>query len=89
MLFGSSFNWYPFPTYMDDMIELSFHMLTEIMGPHFFNPNTLLSMIITIKQMYRRITYHNFEHAFTFTHCVYCILKRDSNRFDMVEVYAL
>lgn len=71
---------------MDEMVELAYYMLTDIMGAHFFNPNNLLALLITIKQMYRRITYHNFEHAFTFTHCIYCILKRDYERFDLVEV---
>lgn len=84
-----NFIWYPYPQHRDQMIDLSYHMLGDICGSHFLNTEHTYSFLIVVRKLYRNLSYHNFEHSFVFMHCIYCILKRYGERFDMVEKLAL
>lgn len=48
--------------------------------------NELYKFIITVKMCYRNVPYHNFEHAFNVTHCIFCMLKLYNDKFSLNEV---
>ena len=61
-------------------------MLSEVMDD--LNPslNTLGVFILSTKKAYRNNPYHNFEHAFNVTHCMYNIIIRNQTVFTLIEV---
>lgn len=61
-------------------------MLKEVLGTNALNTSTTMEFILTTKKFYRNIPYHNFEHAFNVTHCMYNILKRNLQRFTALEM---
>lgn len=61
-------------------------MITDICGEITLDIEKLKMFVLTVRKSYRKRPYHNFEHAFTFTHCMYCILKKNRGVFSEIEV---
>lgn len=74
---------------MENLVQLTYLMFTDLFGGDFFEPEHLMTFILSAKRYYRSVPYHNFEHAFLFAHCVYVILKLYDTTFDLVEVSVL
>uniref|UniRef100_H2Y6F3 Phosphodiesterase n=1 Tax=Ciona savignyi TaxID=51511 RepID=H2Y6F3_CIOSA len=51
--------------------------------------DVLTQFTLTVRANYRNIHYHNWQHAMTVSHSMYCMLKDNVEIFDEVERYAL
>lgn len=80
------FHWYMSPSMEDIMPQLALYFITDIVGEIVMDLNAMKGFILTVRKSYRKNPYHNFEHAFNFTHCMFCILKRNKNVFSDIEV---
>uniref|UniRef100_F7BQ75 Phosphodiesterase n=1 Tax=Ciona intestinalis TaxID=7719 RepID=F7BQ75_CIOIN len=59
-------------------------------GSHLLpSANVMTDFILTVRENYRDIQYHNWQHAMTVTHAMFCMLKQNLEIFDEVERYAL
>nr|CAD7201405.1 unnamed protein product [Timema douglasi] len=79
-----TFEWYPLG-YEDQMCFLSVYMLVNICGDWLPDMRQTCEFVLKMKKGYRSISYHNFEHAFCATHCMYNILKRNMEVFTPLE----
>nr|CAD7461433.1 unnamed protein product [Timema tahoe] len=79
-----TFEWYPLG-YEDQMCSLSVYMLLNICGDWLPDMRQTCEFVLKMKKGYRSIAYHNFEHAFCVTHCMYNILKRNMEVFTPLE----
>lgn len=50
-----------------------------------FEIDTLFRFTLTVKKNYRKVPYHNWDHAFSVAHAMYCILKTE-HKFSQLEV---
>ncbi|XP_033101173.1 cAMP and cAMP-inhibited cGMP 3',5'-cyclic phosphodiesterase 10A-like isoform X2 [Anneissia japonica] len=69
--------------------ELFIYMTYELFGEDTFDLSTLARFILTVRNSYRPVPYHNFEHAFTVTHCMYCLLQATQGLFSDIEMQSL
>lgn len=74
---------------MDKLTDLSYRMITDVCGLHFLDTEATYAFLIVTRKLYRNVAYHNFEHAFVFLHCIYCMLKRYGDRFDQLDKLSL
>ena len=52
-----------------------------------FDGETLMRFVLTIKKNYRKVPYHNWNHAFSVAHSMYAMLKTATTyNFTMYEV---
>ena len=68
-----------------EQIQLTVFMFCDLFGVTRVDQNVLFRFVITVKKNYRRVPYHNWIHAFTVAHCMYCVLKNKHN-FTYLEV---
>lgn len=68
------------------MLSLTYFMLNDLFDQSILEPNTTMRFIQTVQQHYHQVAFHNFEHAFMVTHCVYNTLKLNPKRFNVIEV---
>lgn len=40
-----------------------------------FELDEVIRFTLTVRKNYRRVPYHNWTHAFTVAHCMYCVMK--------------
>lgn len=85
-LIPCSYSWYPQPNEMQDMINLTYFMIKDMFDQTFLESTTTMCFIQTVQQHYQQVAFHNFEHAFMFTHCVYNTLKQNPKYFNLIEV---
>lgn len=52
-----------------------------------FDPEVLIRFTLTVRKNYRRVPYHNWSHAFTVAHCMYCVVKASGGVLTGLEVY--
>lgn len=65
-------------------------MLRGLCQPEFDVPSDMLSrFVLTIRKNYRELAYHNWKHAMTVAHSMYCILLRSGNLFSKFEKFGL
>lgn len=83
------FNWYIMNDDIEMMPKLCVHMFRDLFGDEIINRSELDKFIITLRNSYRDIPYHNFEHAFNVSHCIYSILNRNKESFSLIELQAL
>ncbi|XP_071954922.1 cAMP and cAMP-inhibited cGMP 3',5'-cyclic phosphodiesterase 10A-like [Antedon mediterranea] len=69
--------------------ELFIYMTFELFGEETFDLPSLARFILTVRNSYRLVPYHNFEHAFTVTHCMYCLLHVTQGLFSEIEMQSL
>lgn len=81
-----SFDWYITDTYEPMMPQLAMYMLNEIGKDSFVDLSQMVKFVLTVQKSYHNHPYHNFIHAFTVTHCMYNIVKRNMDSFTMLEV---
>ncbi|XP_041979931.1 cAMP and cAMP-inhibited cGMP 3',5'-cyclic phosphodiesterase 10A-like [Aricia agestis] len=87
----TSFNSHTFhisETNKEDMAGLICFMFIETFAKN-FDRQVLADFVLTVLKCYRNNTYHNAEHAFSFTHTMYLILKNNAERFDFIETAGL
>ncbi|KAK9875163.1 hypothetical protein WA026_005954 [Henosepilachna vigintioctopunctata] len=82
------FRWYIPDSAVGDTSFLAVHMVRELCEGQIDRDN-LCRFILTVKKLYRKNSYHNFEHAFNFLHCMFGIIKRNGMIFSPLEVKAL
>ncbi|XP_071445047.1 cAMP and cAMP-inhibited cGMP 3',5'-cyclic phosphodiesterase 10A-like, partial [Hetaerina americana] len=83
-----SFAWFPWDD--NKMHLLTIHMLKDTLDPQLAaNDPLIVEFVLTVLNSYRRLPYHNFQHAVVVTHCAYIILKTNPNLFDQIEVSAI
>lgn len=85
----NEFRWYISPEEYSDTPQFALHMFKEITGTDCLDISNLMSFILAVKKTYRNNHYHNWEHAFNVTHCMYNILKRNKYVFTDVEIKTL
>ena len=51
-----------------------------------FDITELTRFVLTVRKNYRRVPYHNWTHAFTVAHCMYCVVKESKRVIDGLEV---
>ncbi|XP_072391177.1 cAMP and cAMP-inhibited cGMP 3',5'-cyclic phosphodiesterase 10A-like [Diabrotica undecimpunctata] len=85
----AEFRWYVSPEEFPDMPQLVLHMITEVVGKEEIHVKNMLEFILTVKKCYRNNPYHNFEHAFNVTHCMFIILMRNKETFYGIEIKSL
>lgn len=71
---------------MQDMLGLTYFMLNDMFDQSVLESTTTMCFIQTVQQNYQQVAFHNFEHAFMFTHCVYNTLKLNPKCFNLIEV---
>lgn len=76
---------------MDSEIDFFFSkMVHDLCAPDIkIDTTSLIKFTLTVKQNYHDFPYHNWKHALTVTHTMYCILKRHSEIFTKLERLAL
>ncbi|XP_068082303.1 cAMP and cAMP-inhibited cGMP 3',5'-cyclic phosphodiesterase 10A-like [Anabrus simplex] len=80
--------WYP-TGYEDSLSQLVLYIMEDLLGDIISEQELWIQFILTVQKSYRDNPYHNFEHAFNVCHCMYNILKRNTQVFSSVEVQAL
>ena len=80
------YTWCPYTYNLQNMEALSYYMVTRVCGPETFEPDSLRHFFFAVKKYHRDIPYHNFEHAFLFMHCIFCMLESNSEKFDKIDV---
>lgn len=68
------------------MPHYSVYMFVTVIGEENLVMNKVLEFVLTCRKSYRNNPYHNFEHAFTVTHCMYNAIIRNRNIFTELEV---
>ena len=51
-----------------------------------FDQDKVLRFFLTISKNYRSIAYHNWEHAFNVTHCMFWVIRGTEKMFSEIEV---
>lgn len=69
--------------------QIAFHMLMSMMGTEGIDITALENFTLTVRNSYQPNGYHNWEHAFNVTHCMYNILIRNEEIFSDIEKKAL
>ncbi|XP_030759512.1 cAMP and cAMP-inhibited cGMP 3',5'-cyclic phosphodiesterase 10A-like [Sitophilus oryzae] len=80
------FRWYISVEEEPIMPQMVYHMLKTVVGFTDMNIGLLVDFILTVRKCYRPNPYHNWEHAFNVSHCMYNILLRNPALFTEVEV---
>ncbi|XP_014674430.1 PREDICTED: cAMP and cAMP-inhibited cGMP 3',5'-cyclic phosphodiesterase 10A-like [Priapulus caudatus] len=75
--------------HMEKLPKLFISMVHTLFGPDCFDLSKLCRFILTVKQGYRDVPYHNFKHAFTVTHCMFRFLHENPTTFPLMERKAL
>jgi len=57
----------------------------EIIVPDY----VLSNFVLAVRKNYRDLPYHNWKHAMTVCHSMYCILLRNFDLFDAIERFSL
>ncbi|XP_049824772.1 cAMP and cAMP-inhibited cGMP 3',5'-cyclic phosphodiesterase 10A isoform X2 [Aethina tumida] len=83
------FFWYIPENLLQYMPQYCIFMFREIIGEEFLDMQVLMRFVLTVRKMYRNNPYHNFEHGFTVTHCMYNMLIRNKGIFSQIENSAL
>nr|XP_039268130.1 cAMP and cAMP-inhibited cGMP 3',5'-cyclic phosphodiesterase 10A-like [Styela clava] len=66
------------------------HIVNDLSSPDFAIPaEDLARFTLAIRKNYRNKPYHNWKHAVTVAHCMYCILKRTGGIFSKLEMVGL
>ncbi|XP_018329422.1 cAMP and cAMP-inhibited cGMP 3',5'-cyclic phosphodiesterase 10A-like isoform X2 [Agrilus planipennis] len=77
--------WYLKSTDEEMKDHLLLNMMIDVINETDINMAGLQRMIRWAHTGYRDVQYHNFEHAFNVTHCVYSVIKRNPDRFKPIE----
>ncbi|XP_056644945.1 cAMP and cAMP-inhibited cGMP 3',5'-cyclic phosphodiesterase 10A-like [Diorhabda sublineata] len=85
----AEFRWYVSPEDIPDMPQLVLYMITEVVGRDEIHQKNMIEFILSVKKCYRHNPYHNFEHAFNVTHCIFIIISRNLEIFKPIEVKSL
>ncbi|XP_076315139.1 cAMP and cAMP-inhibited cGMP 3',5'-cyclic phosphodiesterase 10A-like [Tachypleus tridentatus] len=72
-----------------DLPLIFVQMVENLLGKNTFSAKKLCRFILAVKKNYRPMPYHNFRHAVSVTHCMYCILVRYHEQFTQLECEAL
>ncbi|KAJ8952651.1 hypothetical protein NQ318_020966 [Aromia moschata] len=83
------FRWYVSPEEYPDMPQLVLHMVSQVIGMQEVDQQKMMEFILMVKKCYRNNPYHNFEHAFNVTHCMFNILQRNRDIFIDLEYKSL
>ncbi|XP_030754671.1 cAMP and cAMP-inhibited cGMP 3',5'-cyclic phosphodiesterase 10A-like [Sitophilus oryzae] len=83
------FRWYISVEEEPIMPQMVYHMLKTVVGFTDMNIGLLVDFILTVRKCYRPNPYHNWEHAFNVSHCMYNILLRNPALFTEVEIKSL
>lgn len=81
--------WYPVQTDTNYLIQLSCDMIMDVCGSRYLSPDAVFLYVITVSKLHPDLPVHNFENSFMCLHIVYCILKRYTDRFSLVEVFKI
>lgn len=54
-----------------------------------FELDEVIRFTLTVRKNYRRVPYHNWTHAFTVAHCMYCVMKFSKGIVTGLEAVAL
>ena len=68
------------------MPHLCLHMILSLNRDWAKDLESLSEFILTVRDSYKDVYYHNYEHAFNVMHCIYCILQRNLDIFTDLEV---
>ncbi|KAJ8978479.1 hypothetical protein NQ317_018732 [Molorchus minor] len=85
----AEFQWYVSPEEYPDMPQLVLHMVSQIINMQDVDQQKIMEFILMVKKCYRNNPYHNFEHAFNVTHCMFNILLRNNEIFTDLEIKSL
>ncbi|XP_044756181.1 cAMP and cAMP-inhibited cGMP 3',5'-cyclic phosphodiesterase 10A-like [Coccinella septempunctata] len=83
------FRWYIPEQISQDSPQIAVYMVKDLCDDGNLNNDNLLKFMLTARRLYRKVPYHNFDHAFNFMHCMYNILKRNKATFTTFEMKAL
>ncbi|RZB39878.1 cAMP and cAMP-inhibited cGMP 3',5'-cyclic phosphodiesterase 10A, partial [Asbolus verrucosus] len=85
----NQFSWYISPVDRPNMPHFCFYMFTQIIDDTVINKPQIMQFILSVRKLYRKVPYHNFEHAFSVCHCMYLILTRNLAKFTPIEIKTL
>ena len=54
-----------------------------------FDVDVLTRFVLTVQKNYRDVPYHNWTHAFTVAHSMYCVIKSSNGVVSGLEAIAL
>lgn len=73
-----------------ELPDLFIQMIQDTCMPEIAIPmEDLARFTLTVRRNYRNKSYHNWKHAMTVTHCMYCIMKSHPDVFSKLEMLAL
>lgn len=81
-----SFDWYVSDEEKQYMPHYCVYMFVTIIQEQNLVMNKVFEFILSCRKSYRNNPYHNFEHAFTVTHCMFNVLIRNRESFSQLEV---
>lgn len=79
-------SWYIDLQHLDNMPQIALHLVKDVCGEDAFVHEELVKFILTVRNFYRKTSYHNWEHAFTVCHCMYNLIIRNKSLFNDIEV---
>ncbi|KAI4456413.1 cyclic nucleotide phosphodiesterase [Holotrichia oblita] len=83
-----TFQWYISLEYLDHMRQIAIFMIMDI-GGHAMDKEEVIKFVLTVRNYYRDVGYHNWEHGFNVCHCMYNLLIRNKHRFTHTEMKGL
>ncbi|XP_066928050.1 probable 3',5'-cyclic phosphodiesterase pde-5 isoform X2 [Clytia hemisphaerica] len=73
-----------------EMSRIAIDLFTELFQTDSrFDPEELTRFTLTVRRNYRRVPYHNWSHAFTVAHCMYCVVANSKGLLTGLEAVAL
>lgn len=81
-----SFHFNSAPLCANTKAKLAAFMFLELVDTAEFDENKILRFCLAVSKNYRPIPYHNWEHAFSVTHCLYYIIIGAPHLFTYIEV---
>ncbi|KAK9688186.1 3prime5prime-cyclic nucleotide phosphodiesterase [Popillia japonica] len=83
-----TFQWYISLEYLDHMRQIAIFMIMDI-GAEGMDKEEVIKFVLTMRNFYRDVGYHNWEHGFNVCHCMYNLLLRNKHRFSHTEMKGL
>lgn len=80
------FEWYINKDNMTFMPHIAVYMISMITGLEDTEEQKLQNFVLSVRNAYKNNGYHNWDHAFNVTHCMYNILLRNEDMFTDIEV---
>nr|XP_022910381.1 cAMP and cAMP-inhibited cGMP 3',5'-cyclic phosphodiesterase 10A-like [Onthophagus taurus] len=81
----NTFNWYINLDYTDEMPQIAVYLIMSIADEGDIDIDQLYKFVLSMRMLYRKNIYHNWEHGFNVCHCMRTIIKHNMEKFTAIE----